>query len=130
MHLRGLGLALERPQSRARLALHVQRTVEIVLRAVELELGAAAALAVLAQAGGLLDQQPPVARLGGDDRLDAPLGDDRVGLLAKAGVRQRLDDVRQPAARAVEPVLALAAAIQAPDDRQLRHRRARTRRPR
>jgi hypothetical protein len=45
-----LGLALERSQPRARLALDVQRAVEVVLRALELELRAAAALAVLAEA--------------------------------------------------------------------------------
>ena len=85
----------------------------------ELQLRAAPALAVLAQAGGLLDQHPPVARLGGDDRLDAPLRDHRVHLLAQAGVRQQLDHVDQPAARAGEPVLALAGAVQAPHDRDL-----------
>ena len=50
VQLGGLGLALERPQPRARLALDVERAVEVVLRAVELELRAAAALAVLAEA--------------------------------------------------------------------------------
>ena len=68
-----LGLALERAQPRPRLALDVERAVEVVLRALELELRAAAALAVLAQAGRLLDQEPAVARLGRDDRLDAAL---------------------------------------------------------
>ena len=59
-------------------------------------------LRCLPRPGGLLDQQPPVARLGGDDRLDAALGDDRVHLLAQAGVRQHLEHVDEPAARAVE----------------------------
>ncbi|HVL31166.1 MAG TPA: AAA family ATPase, partial [Solirubrobacteraceae bacterium] len=72
----GLGLALERAQPRARLALDVERAVEVVLRALELELGAAPPLAVLAQARGLLDEHPPVLRLRGDDRLDAALRDD------------------------------------------------------
>ena len=95
VQLGGLGLALERAQARARLPLDVERPVEVVLRAVELELRAAAALAVLAEPGRLLDQQPPVARLGGDDRLHAPLRDDRVHLLAQAGVRQQLEHVRR-----------------------------------
>ena len=47
MQLRGLGLALERPQPGARLALDVQRAVEVLLRALELQLRAPAALAVL-----------------------------------------------------------------------------------
>ena len=111
---RGFGLALERAQPRASLALDVERAVEVLLRALELELRAAAALAVLAEPGGLLDQQAPLARLGGDDRLDAALGDDRVRLLAETGVREHLDHVAEAAARAVQPVAALAVAIQPP----------------
>jgi hypothetical protein len=122
VQLGGLGLALERPQPRARLALDVERPVEVVLRALELELRAAPALAVLAQPGGLLDQQPAVLGLGGDDRLDAALGDDGVHLLAQARVGEDLEHVDHPALRAVEPVLALAVAVQAPEDRDLAHR--------
>ena len=47
VQLRGLGLALERPQPGARLALDVQCAVEILLRALELQLRTPAALAVL-----------------------------------------------------------------------------------
>ena len=43
------------------------RPLEVVAGAVELELGAVAALAVLAEARGLLDQQAPVAGLRADD---------------------------------------------------------------
>ena len=63
---------------------------------------------MLAQAGRLLDQHPPVARLGGDERLDPALRDDRVHLLAQAGVGEQLLHVDQTAARAREAVLALA----------------------
>ena len=58
----GLRLALQRAQPAARLALDVERAVEVVLGALELQLGAAAALAVLAEPGRLLDQQAAVAR--------------------------------------------------------------------
>ena len=119
VQLGGLGLALERAQPRPGLALDVERPVEVVLGPGQLELRAAAALAVLAQAGRLLDQQPALARLGGDQRLDAALGDDRVHLLAQAGVRQQLDDVDQPAAGAGQAVLALAGAVQPAVDRDL-----------
>ena len=122
MQLGRLGLALERPQPRARLALDVQRAVQVVLRALELELRAAAALAVLAEPGGLLDQHPPVARLGGHDRLHAALGDDRVHLLAQPGVRQQLHHVGQAAARAVDAVLALPRPVEPPHDRDLARR--------
>ncbi len=46
--LRRLGLAPERAQAAARLTLDVERAVEVLLRALELRLRAAAALAVLA----------------------------------------------------------------------------------
>ena len=122
VQLRRLGLALERPQPRARLALDVERAVEVLLGALELELRAPAALAVLAQPGGLLDQQPPVARLAGDQRLHAALGDDRVHLLAQAGVGEHLQHVDEPAARAVEAVLALPRAVELAHDGDLAHR--------
>ncbi|CAB4879380.1 unannotated protein [freshwater metagenome] len=118
----GLGLALERLQPRAGFALDIQCTVEILLRAIELELRAAATLAVLAEPGRLLDQQPAVARLGGDDRLDAALRDDRVHLLAQTGIGEHLEHVDKPAARAVESVLALAVAVEAAEDRELSDR--------
>src|SRR5205085_1134704 len=104
---------------RARLALDVQRAVEVLLRALELQLCAAAALAVLAQARRLLDQHAPVARAGADDRVHAALRDDRVGLLAEPGVGQHLDHVGEAAAGAVEPVLTFAVAVQAAQDRDL-----------
>src|SRR6185312_9837658 len=75
VQLRRFGLALERAQPGARLALDVERAVEVLLRAFELQLRAATALAMLAQPGRLLDQQASVARLGGHDLLDAPLRD-------------------------------------------------------
>ena len=87
VQLRGLGLAFQGPQARARLALHVQGAREVRLRPLELELSAPPALAVLAEAGRLFDQEPPITRLRMDDRLDASLRDDRMHLLAEAAVR-------------------------------------------
>ena len=122
VQLGGLGLALERTQPAARLALDVERAIEVLLGALELQLRAAAALAVLAKARRLLDQQPPVAWLGGHDRLDPALGDDRVGLLAEARVGQHLEYIRQPAARPVQPVSALARTIEPAQNRDLTQR--------
>ena len=73
MQLGGLRLAFERTQVRPRLALHVECPVKVLLGALELQLRAPAALAVLAEPGGLLDQQPAIARLGGDKGLDPTL---------------------------------------------------------
>ncbi len=122
VQLRRLGLTLQRPQAGACLALNVERAIEVLLRAIELELRAAPALAVLAQPGRLLDQQPAVLRLGGDDRLHAALADDGVHLLAQARVGQHLEHVDQAALRPVEAVLALAAAVQPATDRDLAER--------
>ena len=126
VQFRGLGLALQGLQPRARLALHVQRAIQVVLRALELELRAAAALAVLAEPGRLLDQHPAVTRLRGHDRLDAALGDDGVHLLAQAGVRQDLDHVHEPALGAVDAVLALPRPVEPADDRDLADREVQT----
>ena len=114
-----LRLALQRPQSRPRLALQVERPVEVVARGAQLQLGAAAALAVLAEAGRLLDQQAPLARLGVDDRLDPALADHRVHLAAEVGVGEDLDHVDEAAAGAVQPVDAVAGAVEAALDRDL-----------
>ena len=115
VEIRGLGLALERPQPRASLALHVERAAEVLLGALKLELRAAPPLAVLAEPGGFLDQQPAVAWAREHDLLHLALGDDRVHLLAQAGVGEHLDHVHQAAARPVQPVLALAVASQQQD---------------
>jgi hypothetical protein len=74
---------------------------------------------VLAEPRRLLDQQPPVARLGGHDRLDPALGDDRVHLLAQTGVGEDLEHVDEAALRAVDAVLALPRAVEPPCDRDL-----------
>ena len=123
-----LRLALQRPQPGPRLALDVERAVEVVAGGAQLQLGPAAAFAVLAEPGGLLDQQPALARLGVDDRLDPALADHRVHLAAEVGVGEDVDDVGEPAAGAVEPVAAVAAAVEPalrPRSRRTRSRRGR-----
>src|SRR4051794_6958004 len=82
------------------------------MRSAQAKLGAVAAAAVLAEPGGLLDQQPPALRLRVDDLLDAALADHRVHLAAEVGVGKRLGDVGQPAAGAVQPIAAVAGAIE------------------
>ena len=108
-----LRLALQRPQPGPRLALEVERAVEVVAGGAQLQLGPAAALAVLAEAGRLLDQEAPLARLGVDDRLDPALADHRVHLAPEVGVGEDLDDVDEAAAGAVEAVDAVAGAVEA-----------------
>ena len=115
----GLGLLLQRAQAAASLALDVERAVEVVLGALQPKLRAAPALAVLGEAGGLLDEDAAVARLRVDDLLDAALADDGVHLAAEVHVGEDVDDVGQAAARAVQAILAVARAIEAPADRDL-----------
>ena len=74
---------------------------------------------MLAEAGRLLDQQSPLARSRVDDLLDPSLADHGVHLVAEVGLGQRLDHVKQPAARAVQPVLAVAVAVDAAADGDL-----------
>ena len=114
-----LRLALQRPQAGPRLALEVEGAIEVVAGGAQLQLGAAAALAVLAETGRLLDQEAPFARFGVDDRLDPALADHRVHLAAEVGVGEHLGDVDEAAAGAVEAVAALAGAIERALDRDL-----------
>ena len=73
----------------------------------------------LAEAGRLLDELAPLLRLRGEHRLDLALADDRVHRAAEPDVGEQLDEVGAPHLRLVDEVLALAAAMQPPGDRDL-----------
>ena len=118
--LRRGGLEREGPQALADLVLEVSRPLGLDLDAGELELGAMAAALELAEAGRLLDQRAPLGRLRGEDLLDPALPDDGVHLAAEADVGQELDDVGAAHVRPVDQVFALAAAMEAPGDGELR----------
>ena len=60
--------------------------------------------------------------LRGHDLRDPALRDDRVHLLAQAGVAEQLEHVGEPAAGAVDAVLAVARAVEPAHDRDLRQR--------
>ncbi len=75
-----------------------------------------------AEARSLLDQQPPLLGLAAEDLLDAALADDRAHLAAEAHVGEQLDEIGAPHRRAVDEVLALAAAVQPPHERDLGER--------
>ena len=97
--LGGAGLAAQRRELRADLALQQIGALEVAAHLAQLELGALAAALVGAQPGGLLDLAAPVLRLAGQERLDLALADDRVQLLAEPHLRHELDDVGEPARR-------------------------------
>ena len=119
--LRGRRLQGQRPQALAHLVLEVARPLRLRLDPRELQLCPVAPPLELPQARGLLDQRAPLVGLGGEDLLDPALPDDRVLLAGEPDVREQLDDVRPAHAGAVDEVLALAAAVQPPHDRELGH---------
>ena len=114
-----LGLALERAQLAADLAQQVLDAQQVGLGGVEPALGLLLALAVLEDAGGLLDDRPAVLGPGVEDGVDLALADDDVLLAADAGVGEQLLHVEQAARHVVDGVLAVAAAEQRAADRDL-----------
>ena len=123
LHGRGpaghLGLPAERLELAPDLGEQVVEPGQVALGGVELAERLLLALAVLEDAGGLLDEAAPV--LGGrvQDRVELALADDHVHLAADAGVGQQLLDVEQPARVAVDGVLGAAAAEHGAADRDL-----------
>ena len=87
---------------------------QVGLHGVELAERLLLALAVLEDAGGLLDEGPAVLGAGVQDGVELALADDDVHLAADAGVGQQLLDVEQAAGVAVDGVLALAGAEHQP----------------
>ena len=72
-----------------------------------------------AEACSLLDEIPPLLRPRGEDLLDTPLADDRMHRSAEPEIGEQLDEIDPPHRGAVDEVLPLPAAMQAPCDRQL-----------
>ena len=89
----------------------------------ELQLGAVPAALELAEAGGFLDELAPLLGLAAEDLLDTALADDRAHVAAEADVGEELDEIRAAHGRAVDEVLALTAAVQAAQERDLRERK-------
>jgi hypothetical protein len=114
-----LGLAPERLELAADLAEQVAQPGQVALAGVELAERLLLALAVLEDAGGLLDEAAAVLRRRVEDRVELALADDDVHLAPDAGVREQLLDVEQPARGAVDGVLRPAGAEHRPADRDL-----------
>ena len=114
-----LGLLAERLELAAQLGGEVGQPVEVGLHRVELAERLLLALAVLEDAGGLLDERAAVLGLGVQHRVEPALADDDVHLPADAGVAEQLLDVEQAAGVAVDLVLALAGAEHPAGDRHL-----------
>ena len=85
---------------------------QVLLRRFELELRGAAAALVFRDAGGFLDQLPPIGGPGAENLANLALLDDRIALDANAGVHQQVLHVLQAAGLSVDQVLALARSVE------------------
>ena len=127
--LGGRRLERERPQPLSHLRLEVARALDLDRDARELQLGPVAASLEASEPGRLLDERAALGGLRREDRLDTALADDRRRPRAEPDVREQLDEVGAAHRRAVDQVLALAAAVEAPRDRRPRRSRGRRARP-
>ena len=117
--LRRRRLQRKRAQPLAHLSLDVAGALDLDSDPVQLQLGAMLPPLELAETGGLLDQLASLLRLRGQHRLDLALADDRVHRAAEPDVGEQLDEIGAAHLRAVDEVLALAATVQPPRDRDL-----------
>ena len=101
------------------LVLEVARALDLDGDARELQLGPVPAALEAPEAGRLLDELAPLRRLRVEHGLDAALRDHRAQAAAEPDVGEQLDEVDPPHGGLVDEVLALAAALQAPRDRDL-----------
>ena len=114
-----LGLAPERLELAADLGGEVGEPGEVRLHRVELAQRLLLALAVLEDAGGLLDEGAALLGARVQDGVELALADDDVHLPADPGVGEQLLDVEQPAGAAVDRVLGAARAEHRAADRHL-----------
>ena len=114
-----LGLPAQRLELAPDLAEQVGEPGQVALGRVELAERLLLALAVLEDAGGLLDEAAAVLGGGVQDRVELSLPHDHVHLAADAGVAEQLLDVEQAAGVAVDGVLGPAVAEHRAADRDL-----------
>src|SRR5258705_3973801 len=95
------GLPLEGAELPAHLVHHVAHPLEILPGGVELALGFPALLLVARDACRLLDEDPTLPRLGGEDVVEPLLVHEGIGLGIDAPAREEVLDVPGPAPRLV-----------------------------
>ncbi len=120
--LRALGgrrLQRERPEPLPYLRLDVARALDLDPDPVQLQLSPVLPPLELAETGRLLDELPPLLRLGREHRFDLALADDGMHRAAKADVGEQLDEIGPAHVSLVDEVLTLTAAMEPPGDRNL-----------
>ncbi len=117
--LGGARLALQALELLLHLVAHVVQALEVLLGVMDAALGLAAALLVLGDAGGLLQEHAQLVGLGLDQARDGALLDDGVAAGAEAGAEEQVGDVAAAAAHAVEEVVGGAVAHHLALDRDL-----------
>ncbi len=108
------GLPLQRAPLLLDLVDDVVNAGEVLLRGFELELGLTPPALVLRDPGRFFDQLPAIGGAGAQDLTDLSLLDDRVGLDAQARIHEQILHIAEAAGFAVDQVLTLARAIEAP----------------
>ena len=98
----------------------VGQSEQVLPRLLHLALGLLAALLVLGDPRGLLDEEAAILGPGAHDLPDPALLDDGVGLGSDASAEEQIGHVSQAHGRPVDEVLAGAVAKQAPGDGDLR----------
>ena len=117
--LGGGGLERERPEPLLDFFFEIARAVDLDRDPGELQLGPVPAPLEPAEAGRLLDQLAPLGRLRVEHGLDTALRDHRAETAPETHVGEQLDQVDAANRRLVDQVLAFAAAVQTPRDRDL-----------
>ena len=110
--LRLAGLTLERADLTLHLIHDIADALEILAGRVELSLRLASLLLVTRDPRRLLDEDPSLPGLGGQDVVQAVLIHEGVGLGIDAGTGEEILDVPKPAHAFVEEVFALSGAIE------------------
>ena len=113
------GLDLHAPQLLFDLGHDVVHPQQVLVDPLELAAGLLPLGLELRDAGRLLEDQPPLGRVGLEQRRDAALLDHAVGVDADAGVHEQVTHVPEAAGLAVQVVLAGPVAVEAAADADL-----------
>ena len=97
----------------------IPQSDEVILGLGQLALRFGFAVAELGDAGGFLEDLPPLGAFGAHDLRNFPLLDDRIAIPSQAGIHKGLVDILEPDGVIVDAVFAFSAAVQPPGDDHL-----------